>query len=189
MKLLLTIGRQWRTLLAALLLAGVVHIATVLALPSFYRSDAYTRLARNLPANSFVTLPVAQPKAQVLPFQTPDTRYAVCRFDATAGPVAVRATLPEAGWSLSLYTASGEGFYTFPAADQRPVTLSLVVVPPGEKFLGSSSDARGQDLDATQIVSPNVRGLAVLRAPLFGRSFAAAAVQHLAQATCRQLKY
>ena len=145
MKLLLTIARQWRTLLAALLLAGVVHIATVLALPSFYRSDAYARLARSLPANSFVTLPVAQPKAQVLPFQTPDTRYAVCRFDATAGPVAVRATLPEAGWSLSLYTANGEGFYTFPAADQRPVTLSLVVVPPGEKFLGSSSDARGQD--------------------------------------------
>ena len=87
MKLAIRILQSWPVVLGALVAAGIVHICTIFALPYFYRSDAYTRLSRTLPSNIFVILPQAKPRAQVLPYQMPDARYAICRYDVSDGPV------------------------------------------------------------------------------------------------------
>ena len=179
---------RWHVLASALVLAAIVHICTTLMLPYLYRSDAYARLARNLPIDTFVILPQAQPKAQVLPFQTPDMRYAICNFDVGKGPVSIHAVLPEAGWTLSLYTPTGESFYALPGTDRR-TTLNLVVLPPGDLFLGSMTEARNHDPDLAQITSPSLRGLAVIRAPINGRTFADQTERELSQAACRQHQF
>jgi len=187
MKYLNRLLGHWPVVLGALVAAGIVHICTVFALPSFYHSDAYSRLARTLPSNAFVILPQARPRAQVLPYQLPATRYAICRFDITDSPVAVRATLAEPGWTLSAYTSQGESFYVLPASEQRRVNLSLLILPPGDRFLGPITEARNYDPDLSTVISPSREGLIVIQAPLKGRTYAAEIEQALAQIVCRKV--
>lgn len=189
MKFVKNLLSKWPVVLGALLAAGIVHICTVFAMPQFYRSDAVTRLARTLPLNTFVILPPAKPRAQVLPYQMPDARYAICRFDLRDGPLAVRAVLSEPGWTLSAYTQIGETFYALPASEQRRITLSLLVLPGGERFLGPMNDARSLDQDTSQVVAPTRTGLIVIQAPLKGRTYAAEIEQALSQASCRKLSF
>jgi uncharacterized membrane protein len=180
---------RWPYLLAVLLAAGIVHIGTTFLMPYLASGDAYTRLSRSLPANTFVILPPARAGAQVLPFQAPDVRYAICRFDTTSGPVVLNASLPDVGWTLSLYAAGGESFYALPAAGGRSVDVRLLVLPPGDNFLGFVAERRSDDRALTQLHAPTHGGLAVLRAPLKGRVFAAEIERNLLRASCRQQPY
>lgn len=181
--------RQWPVLVAALLAAGIVHICTVFAMPQIYRTDAYRRLAGTLPSNAFVILPQALPRAQVLPYQMPDARYAICRFDVGDGPLSVRAVLAEPGWMLSAYTQEGESFYAMPASEQRRLNVNLLMLPPGDRFLGPLAELRSADPDILQITAPTRRGLIVIQAPLKGRTYAAELEQSLLKATCRRIDF
>jgi uncharacterized membrane protein len=181
--------RRWPYALAALVMAAIVHILTTLALPHLHRADAYSRLSRTLPAHTFVRLPEARPRAQVLPFQLPDTRYAICRFDVGGGPVTVTAVLPEPGWSLTAYSSSGDAFYAFPASEQRRLNITLLLLPPGEQFLGPLGAAANHDPERSNIASPSLRGLVVLRAPMKGRISSPDTERDLAAATCRKSSF
>lgn len=187
MTVLKRILAKWPVMAAALIAAGIVHIATVFAMPYLYRTDAYTRLARTMPANAFVILPQAKPRAQVLPFQMPDSRYAICRYDVAEGPLSVKAVLAEPGWMLTAYAQSGETFYAMPATEQRRLNVNLLILPPGNRFLGPIAEARSADPDMSQVTSPSRRGLIVVQAPLKGRTYMAELEANLARANCRKL--
>lgn len=189
MKMLRRLLSRWHVLVGALMAAGIVHICTVFAMPRIFRSDAVAQLQRMLPLNAFVILPAAKPGAQVLPYQLPDTRYALCRFDLRDGPLVVRAILPEPGWTLSAYSAGGESFYAMPAPEQRRISVNLLVLPGGERFLGPMHDARSLDHDVSQVTSPERTGLIVIQAPLKGRTYMPETEQALSQATCRKLSF
>ncbi len=178
----------WPVVAAALMAAAIVHIVTVFALPQVYRTDAYRSVVRKLPMNAFVILPPARPRAQVLPFQLPDAQYAICRFDLETGPVVVRALLTEPGWTLSAYTASGETFYSLPASEQRRVSLTLLIMPTTERFLGAMTSARGLDQDTSQVTSPSRTGMIVIQAPMKGRSYAGEIESALTKAACQRLE-
>lgn len=181
--------RRWPIYVAALAAAGIVHICTVFALPQFYRSDAVLRLQRTLPLHAFVILPPAKPRAQVIPYQQPDTRYAICRFDVRDGPVAVKAVLPEPGWMLTAYAPGGESFYSMPASEQRRISVNILVLPGGERFLGPMYDARSLDIETSQVTSPSRTGIVVIQAPMKGRTYAAEVEQALAEASCRKMNF
>lgn len=180
---------RWPVLAAALIAAGIVHICTVLAMPQLYRNDAVTRLSRTLPANQIVILPSAKAGAQVLPYQQPDSRTAICRFDLRDGPLAVRAVLPEPGWTLSAYAPGGQSFYSMPANEHRRLAINLLVVPVGERFIGTMNEARLLDQDTSQVIAPGRTGLIVIHAPLKGRTYASELEQALGQASCRGLTF
>ena len=80
-------------ILGALLLGGIVHLSTVLAMPQAATQDAYSRLAPLTPANAVV--PLAAPSAQdaTMPFMDPAFAVAVCRYDLSAGPLKLSAPL------------------------------------------------------------------------------------------------
>ncbi len=185
--------KRWPIALAALLLAGIIHICTTFVMPSLYRSDAYSRLARTLPLNSFVILPQAKPGAQILPFQLPDARFAICHFDVSRAPVEVQTALPEPGWTLTVYAATGEGFYSSPGLAARRLGITLMILPPGEQFLGLLNTSgrpsrRSQPLSVpTQLTSPTARGLVVVHAPTRGRSFSGTAERELKRSLCRSV--
>jgi len=65
-------------ILGALLLGGIVHLSTVLAMPQAATQDAYSRLARLAPVNRLV--PLAAPSAQdtIMPFMDPAFAVADC---------------------------------------------------------------------------------------------------------------
>lgn len=174
----------WQVLLAAIVAAGIVHIASTLSVPSTVKASAYKRLSTVLPANSMVVLPPTTPANQPLPYLPPDARLAVCRFDITDGPVAVSVTLPERGWLLTLHSSVGDVFYAAPGQEVRSMDVSIRIVPATERFLGLLPGGRSVDSDGTSISSPTRQGLAVLRAPVTGEAFGARIEKTLAQASC-----
>ena len=189
MKFLLQLLAKWPVVIGALVAAGIVHICTVFAMPQIYRTDAVSRLQRTLPLNAFVILPPAKSRAQVLPYQLPDARYAICRFDLRDGPLVVKAVLAEPGWTLSAYTPGGESFYAMPASESRRINLSLLVLPGGERFLGPMNDARSLDQDTSQVTAPARTGLIVIQAPMKGRTYSTEIEQALSQASCRKMSF
>jgi uncharacterized membrane protein len=102
---------SWYTLLLALVVGGIVHIAATMILPQFAKAGAFQQLAQVLPVNRMRILPPIDATNQPLPYVGPDVRLAVCRYDVSDGPVAVKVALPDSGWMLALYTEAGDNFY------------------------------------------------------------------------------
>jgi len=100
-------------LLAVLVVAGLVHIVTILALPHVATRDSYARLATIAQTNRFTPLPSPVPGAELLPMQDPAVVRGVCRYDVNNGPVRVRAEIAglDGLLTLSFHDRRGASFY------------------------------------------------------------------------------
>ena len=76
-------------LLGALLLGGIVHLATVLLLPNLATQDAYARVSVIAPVNSVIPLPPPTPENALMPFMDPAFAVSVCRYDLSRGSLKV----------------------------------------------------------------------------------------------------
>ena len=146
-----------------LLLGGIVHLATVLLLPSVASQDAYARLLPLTQANKVELLPQPTPEKAALPFMDPAFAVAVCRFDLAQGPLKLQMLVSPAYSSASFFTRTGTAFYAINdrAAGRRIVELELM-----------NADQRGQITDDEEVTaadrliveSPTDTGLILLRA-------------------------
>jgi uncharacterized membrane protein len=180
--------RRLRALLLAAMAAAIVHICVTFAAPHFVGTGAYERLVPRLPFNSLVLLPPASANAQLLPYQDPDMHYAICRFDASQAPVVVKASLPESGWTLALYSPDGHNFYVAPGQDQRRIDIHAVLVPQGDRGIGTWTAASLGDRALTEIQTPSPHGLLVIRAPIKGQAYRAQIEAELRRASCAALR-
>jgi uncharacterized membrane protein len=176
----------WRTLLGAALTAGIIHISVTFAAPVLGSGNAFQKLREALPLNKMVLLPPGSPARQALPYLPPDALYAMCRYELTGGSVSVTAAIMDTGWVLSLHTPRGENFYVMPQQLLRRSEVSFLVVP-----TGIADQARTQKAATpgdTQVLSPSVEGLIVIRAPLKGIAWQAETEAALARSSCTQIK-
>jgi len=178
----------WRTVIGAVLLAGIIHIAATLAIPLLGPGSAFARLRDSLPANRMVILAPPAPGKEPLPFLTPDALYAMCRFDISVDSLNVSAALAHAGWTLSLHTPQGDNFYVMPAQQMRRGDVGLVVVPGGDRLLDFNPAPRRVGAQETHIPSPSLQGLVIVRAPLKGLAWRAEAEAILRRASCAPVK-
>ena len=172
----------WRTLLAGVLLGGIVHICATFAAPVLGSGLAYQRLSESLPVNRMITLPALAFSRQVLPFLPPDTLYAVCRYDLSGGPIAVTAAVSGPGWVLSLHNREGDNFYALPGQQLNEERVSFLLVASG------TADLRTGAAADTQVVSPTTEGLIVVRAPVIGTAWQAETEASLRYASCTKAK-
>jgi uncharacterized membrane protein len=177
-----------RAVLISAIAAAIVHICASFAIPHFGATSAYERLAPRLPVNVMVLLPPPIPNAQLLPYQAPDTHYAMCRFDASEAPVELKASLPERGWMFALYSPAGDNFYAIPGHDQRRTEINAVLVPQGDSWMGNWTVASLGDRTLTEIQSPSPRGLLVIQAPIKGQAYRREIERELARASCSALR-
>jgi len=176
---------NWQLILAAPVAAGILHICATFAAPYLTAASAYSRLAPGLPVNRMQLLPVAAAGAEPLPFASPDARYAMCRFNTSAGPVDVSATLPpDLGWTLTVVTPEGDNIYATASVPSRPTPVSLVLVPSDDAFLGVTMEARGIANSATPPTAvAATRGIIVVRGPDKGFAY-----QHHVETVLRDAK-
>jgi len=170
--------------LAALILGGIVHLASILVLPRTATRDAYARLAAITPVNAMTAIPSPTPTNAVLPFMDPAFAVAVCRYDLTSGPMKLTAPVSQAYTSVTFYTRLGVAYYGINdrAAGRRQIELDLMTTP--------QRDALPEDADVTAadrliIESPTQTGLIVLRALSPEPSLMPMARAALAAARCR----
>ena len=173
---------RFRTVVAGLLAAGIVHILLTFAWPGLRGRQAFAGF-RSMPVNQMRLLPPTSTKTQVLPFQAPDMRYALCRFDASDSAIVARASLPEPGWTFSIHGPAGETIYVITGQEQRRTDIALLLIPPGDRFLGVLPEARlGSGLSQLQL--PIKEGIIILRAPNKGPAYNAEVDAELIKASC-----
>ena len=149
--------------LAGVILGGIVHLGTILALPRTASQDAYTRLEPITPVNAMTPIPRPTAAKALLPYMDPAFAVAVCRYDLAGGPMKLTAPVSQAYTSVTFYTRRGVAYYGINdrAAGRRTIELLLMTT--------AQHDALPEDSEVTAadrliIESPSPTGLIVLRA-------------------------
>ena len=143
--------------LAGLIAAGLIHILVVFAIPVLAGRDAWARLSAAMKPN---TLAIADGKTVPrLPFTSPDAATAYCLFDLSKGNLVVKSPMPEAAWSLTLSTRSGENFYLVTGADAKRPQARLLIIPHDRLPEEASTEKTEEGGEQTIIVSPSIPGL------------------------------
>jgi uncharacterized membrane protein len=172
------------TILAGLILGGVVHLVAVLSLPRIATQDAYSRLSALTQVNAVTQLPAAEPRNTVLPFMDPAFATAVCRYDLGKGPIKLTVPVSQSYTSVSFYTRSDVAYYAINdrSAGRKVIELDLMTeaqhaeVPEDEEVTAA---------DRLIIDSPTTTGLIVLKALAAEPGLMAQAQASLAAASCK----
>jgi uncharacterized membrane protein len=170
----------------ALLLGGIVHLSTVLAMPQTARQDAYSRLAPLTPVNDLTPLATPTAADAVMPFMDPAFAVAVCRYDLTAGTLKLIAPVSQAYTSVTFYTRNSVAYYAINdrAAGRRAIELDLMTA----KQRAQLPEAEGVTAaDRLIIESPSATGLIVLRALAPETGMMPIAQATLAHSQCRSV--
>jgi uncharacterized membrane protein len=175
-------GLLW--ILAAILLGGIVHLSTVLAMPQAAKQDAYSRLTPLTPVNAMISLAAPTSGAELTPFADPAFAAAVCRYDLTGGPLKLVAPVSQAYTSVTFYTRKSVAYYAINdrAAGRRTIELDLMTAAQHAQV---PEDEEVTAADRLIIESPTSMGLIVVRALAPEPGLMPMARQALAAATCR----
>jgi uncharacterized membrane protein len=151
------------TVLAGVLLGGVVHLVSVLALPRIATQDAYARLGAISAVNKVTPLPPVTPASEPMPFMDPAFAMAVCRYDLGGGPIKLRVPVSQAYTSVSFYTRNDVAYYAINdrSAGRRVIELDLMTEAQHAE-LPEEEDVTAAD--RLIIDSPTRAGLILLKA-------------------------
>jgi uncharacterized membrane protein len=176
------VTRWFLWLLGGILLGGVVHLSTVLALPRTAAHDAYARLAPVTPVNKVV--PLRMTDAAIMPFMDPAFATAICRYDLSRGALKLTAPISQAYTAVSFYTRYGIAYYAINdrAAGRKVIELDLMTTRQREQ-LPEEEDVTAAD--RLIVESPTVSGLIVLKALSPEPSLMPMAQKALAAAQCK----
>jgi uncharacterized membrane protein len=168
-------------ILSGLILGGIVHLSTVLAMPQAATQDAYSRLTPLTPVNTMVPLAAPSVGTTIMPFMDPAFAAAVCRYDLSNGSIKLTAPVSQAYTSVTFYTKKSVAYYAINdrAAGRRTIELDLMT-PEQHADMPEEDDVTAAD--RLIIESPGKVGLIVLRAlapepglmPMARRALAAA---------------
>lgn len=132
------------------IIAGIVHIVSILAMPALATRDAFARLAAATPVNALALLPDAGPGREIIPFDDAQTAIAICRFDLGGGPLRVGAAVAgDSLLSLAFHRKHGEVFYamTDRAAARGRIDVVVATAAQIEALeAGDNADEPVQDL-------------------------------------------
>lgn len=151
------------TTLAGLLLAGIVHIVTVLAIPMLSLSDA-THAYRALGAGGRAEL--IAPSERGLPLPREDdaaTVTAVCGYDLTGGPMRVVARAGTLPLGLTLHRRGGGVIYAITDRAAIRGVVEFVVMTEEQRDERIARDEEGEATRELRVVSDTDQGLIVVR--------------------------
>jgi uncharacterized membrane protein len=152
--------------LIAGVLAAVVHMITLMFIPGYVFERSLNRLAADVPSNKFFLL-TSDAQRKMFPEYPPSAVFGLCRFDLSAGPVALNANLPDGFWTLTVYSKTGKTLYTVNDLQSGTNSFKLQLErAPG--LLESFSAKQDDDLVASsgwKVRSTDVKGLALFWVP------------------------
>jgi uncharacterized membrane protein len=151
------------TIIVGVLLGGVVHFVSVLALPRIATQDAYSRLTPMTALNAVTQLPLAEPGNSPMPFMDPAFATAICRYDLSDGPLKLTVPVSQAYTSVSFYTRNELAYYAINdrSAGKKVIELDLMTEAQHDDL---PEDEEVTSADRLIIDSPTSTGLIVLKA-------------------------
>lgn len=147
--------------LIAGVVAGLIHIAGVFALPRMANEDAFSVLARAATGDG-VTL-VSEETIRRMPFVDPNAAIGVCRFDLTAGPFRVRTGLSET-FLVVVFAREKHGILS--SVSDRAATggaLDVVLATQAQLERIARLDDGSEAIEEIRVASPQSRGIAIIK--------------------------
>jgi uncharacterized membrane protein len=147
----------------ALLLAGVVHLGYVLIVPQFEMRAKIDEL-RQLAGNGALTVLSREDSVRLM---GPDGRWlvhALCLYDLADGPMTINAAVPNSYWSMAIYSAAGETFYSLNDRQAGVERVDLMIRQPSEPVLDEEEELVLPNDDVFTVRAPDPLGLVVMRA-------------------------
>ena len=158
------------------LLAGAVHIITVISLPNFTAQSATAQAQRKMDVNVISSFTPGPDKKLPFQMENPDMEITVCRYDARKAPVRFSGPLPGAYWSLAIYDIKGRNRFALNHAHRVFDKIDLII------------DTRDRDIEAPEktliIQNASSAGIIVLRAFRPERVYAQVVHDRLKQFSC-----
>jgi len=102
------IARNWKWIAGALLIAAIVHVASLLLLPRLIMLRTMSVMARSASANTILHPPRSGARSRTVVRPSPDLLYSICVYDLRAAEGAVRVSIhdmPDTYWSVSVFDA------------------------------------------------------------------------------------
>ncbi len=154
--------------LCGLVLAGLVHIVTVLAIPALSESDALTRARTSESLDhpqriyTLTTGDNPAPAEAWLPIPDPAVAVGVCAYNLDDGPMRVSARTGPQMLSLAVHGRRG-AFYA--VTDQAAVrgALDLVILTRAQYDEALASEDENEPSRDVRIVAPERQGYVVVR--------------------------
>jgi uncharacterized membrane protein len=172
------------TILAGVLLGGVVHLVSVLALPRIATQDAYSRLSALTAENTVTPLAQAEPNNAPMPFMDPAFAVAICRYDLKNGPLKLTVPVSQAYTSVSFYTRNEVAYYAINdrSAGKKVIELDLMTEAQHDEL---PEDEEVTAADRLIIDSPTPTGLIVMKALAAEPGLMPQAQASLAASSCK----
>jgi uncharacterized membrane protein len=172
------------TIIAGVLLGGVVHLVSVLALPRIASQDAYSRLTPVTRLNAVTPLPLADPNNSPMPFMDPAFAIAICRYDLSGGPIKLTVPVSQAYTSVSFYTRNEVAYYAINdrSAGKKVIELDLMTEAQHNDL---PEDEEVTAADRLIIDSPTATGLILLKALAAEPGLMPQAQASLAASSCK----
>lgn len=165
---------------ATALLAAVVHLFVVVVVPGVDTGQKMAQLEAAGEINALHRIALDGSGASLLTEPSPDLAYAFCKFDISERPLLVAGDIPPTYWSVSIYSETGDNFYTLNDRQAGVARISLMVVRRFETFAGE-----GRPENIIIVRSPTNRGLILFRAFVPDRSQASEIERYLDSSECR----
>jgi len=149
-------------LLATLLLAGIIHIATILLVPHYSNADGWSRAATAAVNEGWTPLISPDSSQAAIPGLDPLFVHGLCRFSISEAPAILSFEAANRFWSLALYDRSGT--VEFSLNDRTAVDGALEMLVVNSLDAERLKESPQADLEGMIIVeSANDDLIAVLR--------------------------
>ena len=150
--------------LGCLVVAGIVHIVSIFAMPRLAPADAFARMSALTAPHRVTLLPPAKPE-EGGPFDDPAFAQGVCRYDLSQGPVRLRATLPpDALMLLSFHARQGQIFYSMTDRSATRGKLDVLLLTRQQLDVVEANDPEDELPQDLRIIAPTMEGFLLFRA-------------------------
>jgi uncharacterized membrane protein len=158
------LARLFFATLCGLVLAGIVHLSAVLAMPWLSERDAFSRLQTTLTAGKSELIAAPAAGDTWLPHPDPAVAVSACAYNLDEGPVRISANTGALFQSMSFHAKGGGAFFAI--TDRAAVRGVLELVVMTRRQLDEALAAEDEDEPSTdvRIVAPRGEGLVVVRA-------------------------
>lgn len=177
------------SIVAGLVLAGIIHISIVFLIPVLASQDAWSKLTTAGPKWQFTRLNNAEKADNNLLSSTdPLFQIAACRFSLGESPLLIRASGKLPFWSVAIFDRLGKNVHSFndrTAIDQQ---LNLLIVNPVQMSILRQDPPAA--IEQAVIVETQIsKGFVLIRALQPDPSWAPAVDAFLGNAACEKFSF
>lgn len=144
-------------LIAVIIMADIIHVATIWAIPRVIMSRVMTVVAGNSEANVMAHMQRPDETSRTVVRPSPDLAYSICSLDLSKGAVHVVVPLSAPYSSVALYSSATDNYFVRNDRDTDGAPVDIVVVGKREPIPSNLPPS------TTLIESPTDKGLVLVR--------------------------